>query len=148
MRSKIFLADSAEVREGLFFVLGGGWNQIGPNPQPFTITGLLEVDWEETNTQHTVEFRIEDEDGNTLQVPRPAGDQPFQIMHQFEVGRPPGSARGTTFNVPVALPIIAIPWVAGRHYILVVRINGIEQDRVRFSVRAAPGVPQHPPQQP
>jgi len=46
MRAKIFLADSAEVREGLLFLLGSGWNEVGPQARPFAIAGLLEVDWE------------------------------------------------------------------------------------------------------
>ena len=137
MRSKIFLSDSAEVREGLLFVLGGGWNQVGPAPQPFTIAGLLEVDWDEANTRHVIEFAIDDEDGNPLMVPSAMGPQPFRLTHHFEIGRPPGAARGTSFNVPVAIPLPAIPWTPGHHYVLIVRINTDERDRVRFSIRAA-----------
>ena len=57
MKAKILLADSAEVREGLLFLLGGTWNQIGPLPQPFAIAGVIEVDWDECNKKHTAEFK-------------------------------------------------------------------------------------------
>src|SRR6266567_7292151 len=134
MRSKILLADSAEVREGLLFLLGGAWSHVGP-PQPIAITGVIEVDWEEANESHTLEFLLQDEDGNALMVPSPMGDQEFRLVHRFEVGRPPGSPHGTTFNVPVAIPIPPIPWTPGRRYVLIVRINGNEHDRVKFSVR-------------
>ena len=145
MRVKILLADSAEVREGLLFLLGGGWNQTGPAPQVFAIAGVVEVEWEETNTRHTAEFSIEDEDGNPLMVPSLAGEQPFKLTTQFEVGRPPGLVRGTTFNVPVAMPIPPIPWRPGHRYVLIVRINTVEHDRVRFSIRPAPAAPPPPP---
>lgn len=138
MRAKILLADSAEVRESLLFLLGGAWSQVGPDPQPFAIAGVLEVDWEEANNRHTIEFAIDDEDGNPLMVPSAAGPQQFKLTSQFEAGRPPGSARGTTFNVPLALLIPPIPWMPGHRYVLVVRINSTEHDRIRFSVRPAP----------
>ncbi|MBI4629715.1 MAG: hypothetical protein HY729_13465 [Candidatus Rokubacteria bacterium] len=142
MRAKILLADSAEVREGLLFLLGGGWTEVGPASQMFAIAGILDVEWDETNAQHSAEFTIEEEDGAPLMVPTPTGDQPFKIVTRFEVGRPPGSPRGRSFNVPVAIPILPIPWTPGRRYVLMLRIDETEVDRLRFSVRATPPQPQ------
>lgn len=141
MRAKILLADSAEVREGLLFLLGGGWTEIGPQPQPFAIAGLIEVDWEETNTRHSMEFVIEDEDGTPLLIPTPAGDQPLRISSGFEVGRPPGSVRGGSFSVPVALTISPLPWTPGRRYVVRLTIDDGEADRLKFSVRPRPSLP-------
>jgi hypothetical protein len=141
MRAKIVLADSAEIREGLLFLLGGGWSETGPAPQPFAIAGLLEVEWDEANTRHAVELTIDDEDGGPLVIPTPTGDQPFRIASEFEVGRPAGSRPGRSFNVPVAVPIMPVPWTPGRRYTLVIRIDGAEADRVRFAVRSAPTAP-------
>lgn len=141
MRAKILLADSAEVREGLLFLLGGGWNEVGPQPQPFAIAGLLEVDWEETNSRHSMDIIFEDEDGVPLNVPTPTGDQPLRLATGFEVGRPPGSARGSSFNMPLALPILPIPWTPGRRYVVKVSIDGAEKDRLTFRVRSNPTVP-------
>jgi len=138
MRAKILLADSAEVREGVLFLLAGGWNEIGPNPQPFAIAGLLEVDWEETNARHSIDIVFEDEDGLPLNVLTPAGEQPLRLTTAFEVGRPPGSARGSSFNMPLALPILPVPWAPGRRYIVKISINGNEVDRLRFTVRSHP----------
>lgn len=146
MRVKILLADSAEVREGLLFVLGAAWVEIGPAPQPFAITGVIEGDWDEANNRHTIEFAIDDEDGNPLMVPGLTGEMPFRLNTPFEFGRPVGSVRGTTFNIPVAMPIPQIPWTPGRRYVLIVRVNGMEHDRIRFSVR--PGIQAAPPQPP
>ena len=147
MRAKIVLADSAEVREGLLFLLGGAWNQIGPLPQPFAIAGVIEVDWNECNKKHSAEFAIDDVDGNPLIVQGLTGEQqPFRLSTPFEVGRPPGNPQGTTFNVPVAMPLPPIPFTPGRHYVLIIKINDVEVDRVRFSVRASAGAPPAPPQ--
>jgi hypothetical protein len=140
MRAKILLADSAEVREGLLFLLGGGWNEVGPQPQPFAIAGLLEVDWEETNSHHSIDIVFEDEDGVPLNVPTPTGDQPLRLTTGFDVGRPPGSARGSSFNMPLALPILPIPWTPGRRYVVKVNIDGAEKDRLTFRVRSNPTV--------
>jgi hypothetical protein len=147
MRAKVFLADSAEVREGLLFILGGGWNTVGPNSQPFALAGLLEVEWEETNAQHTAEFLFEDEDGAPLMIPTAAGQQPLRLTTTFEVGRPPGSARGSSFNVPLALAFLPIPWTPGRRYVIRVNVGGVELDRLNFSIRAAGQPIQGRPQQ-
>ena len=135
MRAKIFLADSAEVREGLLFLLGSGWSEVGPQPQPFAIAGLLEVDWEETNSHHAVDIAVEDEDGAPLNVQTPSGEQPLRVTANFEVGRPPGSARGSSFNLPLAIPILPVPWTPGRRYVVKISLDGTEVDRLRFRVR-------------
>lgn len=145
MRAKILLADSAEVREGLLFILGGGWSEVGPASQMFAIAGILDVEWDETNAQHSAVFTIEEEDGAPLMVPTPTGDQPFKIITQFEIGRPPGSPRGRSFNVPVAIPILPIPWTPGLRYVLILKIDDVELDRLKFSVRATPPQPQQRP---
>jgi uncharacterized protein DUF6941 len=141
MRAKILLADSAEIREGLLFLLGGGWNEVGPSPQPFAIAGLIEIEWDETNARHALELTLENEDGAPLMVQTPAGEQPVRVASEFEIGRPAGSTPGTTFNMPVAVPIVPIPWTPGRRYVVRLRIDGTDVDRVRFSVRQAPPAP-------
>jgi len=143
MRAKIFLADSAEVREGLLFVLGSGWNEVGPQARPFAIAGLLEVDWEETNSRHSIDIVFEDEDGGPLNVPTPAGDQPLRLTAGFEVGRPPGSARGSSFSFPLAIPILPIPWTPGRRYIVKISLDETEVDCLSFTVRSSSQISQH-----
>ncbi len=145
MRARILLADSAEVREGLLFLLGGGWSDVGPQPQPFAVAGLIEVDWDETNARHRIEITIEDEDATPLLVPTPTGDQPFKIAFEFDVGRPPGTSRGRSFNMPVAVPLMPLPWMPGRRYVLKVIIDAVEADRATFSVRPSPAAAVPPP---
>jgi uncharacterized protein DUF6941 len=136
MRTKIVLADSAEVRDGLLFLLGGGWTEVGPQQQPFALAGIIEVDWGETNARHVLDVSFEDEDGASLMFSTPTGSQPLRITTHFEVGRPPGSAHGTSFNVPVAIPMLPVPWLPGRSYVVQLAIDGREVDRLRFRVRA------------
>jgi hypothetical protein len=143
MKAKIFLADSAEVREGLLFLLGCGWTEVGPQPQPFAIAGLLEIDWEETNLRHSIDITFEDEDGGPLNVATPAGEQALRVTASFEVGRPPGSVRGSSINMPIALPVLPVPWAPGRRYVVKISIDGSETDRLAFKVRSNPSVPQH-----
>lgn len=135
MRAKILLADSAEVREGPLFLLGGGWKDVGPAPQSFAVAGMIEIGWEETNTRYPFELVIEDEDGAPLMAPTPTGAQPVRIVSDFEVGRPPGSTRGSSFNVPIAVPIVPLPWTPGRRYVVRLLISGVERDRLTFLVR-------------
>jgi hypothetical protein len=141
VRAKIFLADSAEIREGLLFLLGGGWSDVGPAPQPFAIAGLIEIEWDETNARHSLELTVENEDGAPLIVPTPTGDQPVRVASEFEIGRPAGSARGSSFNLPVAVPIVPLPWTPGRRYVVRLRIDGTDVDGVKFSVRQGPPAP-------
>ena len=137
MRAKILLADSAEIREGLLFLLGGGWTVVGPASQPFAIAGLVEVDWEETNTRHRLEFAIEDEEGTPLIVLTPGGDQRFRLGSEFDVGRPPGAVRGQSFNLPLAVLISPLPWAPGRRYVIKAILDGAQEvDRLTFSVRS------------
>jgi len=142
MKTKLFLADSAEVREGLLFLLGCGWTEVGPQPQPIAIAGLLEIDWEETNSRHSIDITFEDEDGGPLNVPTPSGEKPLRLTVDFEVGRPPGSVRGSSINMPIALPVLPVPWTPGRRYVVKISIDGSETDRLTFKVRPHPSVPQ------
>ena len=109
---------------------------MGPQSQSFAIAGLLEVDWEETNSHHSIDIVFEDEDGGPLNVPTPAGEQALRLTASFEVGRPPGAVRGSSFNMPLAFPILPVPWKTGRRYIVRINIDGAEKDRLGFTVRS------------
>ena len=138
MKLRLFLADSAEVREQLLFILGGGWSEVGPQPQPFALAGIIEVTWEETNNRRRLQFLIEDEDGHPLSVPTPTGEQPFRIEANFEVGRPPGAPPGSSFNVAIAVTVAPLQWTPGRRYIVKAVVDGETMDQVTFAVRPHP----------
>jgi len=145
MKLRLFLADSAEVRDRLLFMLGGGWTEVGPQPQPFALAGIIEVTWEETNRRRQLEVLIQDEDGQPLSVPTPTGEQPFKITANFDVGRPAGALPGRSFNVPIAVTVAPLPWAPGRRYIVKALVDGEPLDQVAFAVRPHPQ-PQPEPQ--
>jgi hypothetical protein len=145
VKLRLFLADSAEVREQLLFMLGGGWTVVGPQPQPFAIAGILEVTWDETNRRRQLDFLIEDEDGQPLNVPTPTGEQPFRVSATFDVGRPAWISPGGSFNLPIAVTIAPLPWVPGRRYTVKAIIDSKPMDEVTFAVRP---LPQSPPTAP
>jgi len=64
------LANFAEVREGLVFVVGGGIDTVNtaqlPAPLNATILVRLLLHRTEANKQHTLELEITDEDGNSV----------------------------------------------------------------------------------
>ncbi len=149
MKVRLLLAHSAEVQQGLLYALGVGWTQFGPGPAPFAVAALVEVTWEETNRPYRFEIVFEDADGLPLLVPTPAGDQQIRIGADFVAGRPPDGAPGTSFTLPVAIPMAPVPFPPGRHCIVRALVNDTEYDRVGFVVRPVPGAqPGLPPQQP
>ncbi len=146
MKLRLLLAKYAEVQAGMLYGAGIGWREIGPDPATFTIAALMEVGWDETNRPMNLQFLIVDADGQPFQVPGPAGDQPFQIAAQFDVGRPPGATPGRSFSVPLAINLGAVPFRPGSDYLVRAVLDGTVLDETPFSVRRSP--PQHQPPPP
>src|SRR5712691_3008428 len=94
MKVRLFLATHAEVQSGRLYTTGMGWTDIGPGPEPFAIAAIVEVPWDETSRQRTLEIAIVDADARPLLVSTPIGEQAFQINAEFDVGRPPGVQPG------------------------------------------------------
>ncbi len=134
----MFLADAAQVLDGKLYVLGGGLQAIGPNPQPVAIVLLIQVPWDRANLQHDWQLELLDEDG----MPVLHQDRPIMVGGQFEAGRPPGSAPGTPLPVPLAITFTALPLAGGRSYSWRLAVNGTSEAtwRVVFRVNPAPVV--------
>ena len=106
----LFVANHAEVQNGLLYASGAGWYRIyrfipdGESQPPtnhFAIATSVLVPWEETNQPHRLTISIERE-----------GDGPQLVRAEvaIEVGRPPGLPSGTDQRAVFALPIdIAFP---------------------------------------
>ena len=140
MKVRLFLAHFAEVQAGMLYGLGIGWTEIGPEPSPFSVAAILDVDWHEANRPHELKIDIVDVDGQPFVVPTPTGDQPFQIGANFDVGRPPGSTAGRVFVMPVAMNMGPLVFTPGRHYVMRAAVDGTQLDEVRFIVRSRPQV--------
>lgn len=137
MRALLLLADAAQAVEGKLYILGGGWSVTGPEPSPMAVAVKIEVPWDLANQVHDVELTLLDEDGQ----PAPEG-APLRIDGRVEVGRPPGLARGTALDVPLAVSVGPIAGLRpGGRYEWVLRINSETNDawRAGFQVRSLPG---------
>jgi hypothetical protein len=137
------LADHAQALNGKLYVMGGGWNLIGPGPAPFALAGVLELDWDEANRPYRLEIDLVTEDGRPVQIPGPTGELPVHIGMDVEAGRPAGVRAGTPLNVPIAINIGALPIAPDARYSWVFRINGETHDmwRLPFAARAVPAQP-------
>ncbi len=139
MKLTLLLADWAEVLNGKLYVMGGGWTETGPAPAPSAIAAIIEVPWDQTNRQHRLRFALVDGDDQPVMVPTPTGFQPLEVGVEFDVGRPPGSRPGSSFNVPFAVNIGPLPLQPGKIHVWRCFIDNEtdEQWRVTFTTRPA-----------
>ena len=141
----MMLADAAQVQGGKLFILGGGWN-ITNAQSPSAIAFIFEIPWSQTNQRHAFALQLVDADGRGVGI-GPANSPPFEFRSDFEIGRPPGSTPGVSFNVPFALNLAPLGLGDGR-YEWRCTLNG--QSRVEwrlpFEVRHSSLVPPPSPQ--
>lgn len=117
MKLTLLLADWAEVLNGKLYVMGGGWTETGPAPAPSALATIIEVSWDETNREHTAKFQLVDSDDQPVMIPVPTGPQRVEVTAKFDVGRPPGSLPGSSFNVPMAMILGPLPLPPGKVYV-------------------------------
>jgi len=137
MRVMMLLADSAQEVNGKLYVLGGGWNTLGPVPAPSAIAIHIHVPWDQTNRVHTWRIELHDNDGEPVMVPGPAGEQQIRIEGNLEVGRPPGVSPGSELGVSLALTIGPLPLAAGGYvWRMWIDDDTTDEWRLPFSVAA------------
>lgn len=89
----LILADAAQVQGEKLYMLGGGWSQIWakefPAQHQMAVAAGILVPWMETNARHQFRILVHAEDGTSF------GD----VSGEFEQGRPPGLAPGSTQRV-------------------------------------------------
>ena len=137
MNATVVLANFAKVSDGMLDVQGGGWTVAG-SPTSFFVAGLVQCDWHETNQQHSLRLELLDADGGA--VPHPENGDPIALGATFEIGRPPGTKPGTSFNWPFAIPFGAFELEQGARYEMRLSLNGEARDewRLPFTVGPAP----------
>ena len=100
---------------GMLDVMGGGWTQVGPQPSPYFLAGLVELPWDAAGIEHTARFDLLDDQGKPVTNEGPDGEQaPVYAEGQFHVAPAPGTRRGTPLTVPFAIPIGAMQLPPGR----------------------------------
>jgi hypothetical protein len=148
MRVVAFLADSVVVAEGKLYVHGGGWDQLTtpqlPARHPRIGVGvLIRVPYNETNSQHQFELRLEDPDGKAL----PLGDalpgttadgKVRRIGSGFVVGRPPTLGAGDEQNVPIAANIDGLVFDSAGTHRFVLTIDGQDVELLPFRINLVP----------
>ena len=108
MKISVLLADAAQAdaQSGKIHALGLGWRQCQTPTPPFTLVILLDIDWNETNTQHQLKCQLLTTDGDPVLVPGPHGlPQPILFEAVAEAGRMPGAIRGAPVRMPLTLNI-------------------------------------------
>jgi hypothetical protein len=146
IRATMMLADSAQAVAGKLYILGGGWNIIGPEPSPTAIAIYIEVSWDLTNLRHHWRLELVDNDGEAVEVPGPMGAQAVVLEGDVEVGRPPGIRPGTGLGVPIAINLGPLPLEPDSVYAWRLMIGDQTDDnwRLPFSTRPAPPASQEP----
>ncbi|MGB6164502.1 MAG: hypothetical protein WCF33_16020 [Pseudonocardiaceae bacterium] len=102
---------------------------------------ILRVAWDETNINHHLTLQLLTADGrNAVEVATPFGSQPLMVEADFEVGRPPGFAQGSSIDHSLAINIAAMPLAPGRYeWRLQVGNEQREDWRAAFTVRQPQG---------
>jgi hypothetical protein len=102
VRLAVYLADSAQADErGKLSALGLGWRTCGSPTPFFAVVVLFEVDWDETNTPHRLVCELLTEDGESVTLETPVGEQRIRLEAVAEAGRPPGTVHGDPARVPI-----------------------------------------------
>lgn len=138
MKVTLMLTDFAQVINGKFYIMGGGWTVIGPQPTPSALAIKIEVPWNETNRKHNWKVELMDADGHPVMMPDQNGKPvPIMLSGPFEAGRPAGVLPGTPTDIPLALNIGPLPLAAGCRFVWKFYINGESQPdwQVTFSTR-------------
>jgi hypothetical protein len=133
----MLLCDSAQAVDGKLFVLGGGWNQILDVGTPVSM-GLaikVTVPWDRTNEPHRLIARLVDADGQEVRIG--ADDQLVKAEADFEVGRPPGLAPGTSLETVFAPTFMGL-LLEPNAYVWELEIDGEVLARASFRVGPAP----------
>lgn len=125
-------ADAAQALGGKLYILGGGFDQIHlpalPHSYRFDLAMIIEVPWTATNQPYQIVVELLDSDGT------PVG---YRAEATLETGRPPGTRYGTSFTVPLALPVLA-EFKQGGRFVLRGLVNGQERNRIAVEAIAPP----------
>ena len=110
------LCDFAEVLNGKLYTMGAGWSKFLLVPERkvvnISIAGVIYVPWDQTNLKDTITLALFDEDGKLVEN---HDGKKIQYEGPFEVGRPPGTIKGTELDVPFAFRFEQILLTAGRY---------------------------------
>jgi len=127
----MLLCDAAEEAGGKLYILGGGWSVIqAPNVlAPMALAIKMSVPWDQANEPHQILASLKTDDGE----PVDAGNGPVFAQGEIEVGRPPGSKRGSPLDAPFVLRFNGLALPPGG-YVWELDIDGTQLAREPFRV--------------
>ncbi len=140
MEATMLLCDSAEAVNGKLYILGAGWSVTGPVPAPSALAIKIDVPWNYANRRFPADLELLTSDGVPVTVPDQLGQpQPVRFHFDFEVGRPPGVAPGSTLDAVLAVSVPPLPLMAGSRFVWRLTINGETRQhwQVAFATRGA-----------
>lgn len=134
MKVMALLCDHAVVAEGKLFISGGGWNVIGPNPQPTALAMVFEIPWDRTNQKIKFSIHLVTADEQEVLQPGPpgGGGVPVRLNAELEVGRPAGLKPGSELNAPFAAGIPPLILAPDTRYIWIITIDGGTPPEIRL----------------
>lgn len=145
MELSAILCNHVETPNGLLYISGGGIDRVtvpqgaeAPWPINVAIAVQVKVPWDMTNKDHQLLIRLQDIDGQDVQLPTGAETfGPFRAEMSFKVGRPEGLEPGEwqVINLGFNMPMLPIARLGS--YLFTCEINGEELERARFKVNQA-----------
>jgi hypothetical protein len=151
MELNAFLCSHAEAQNNRLYVLGGGIDRAiipagrsGPLSISLSVGIIVEVPWEATDAEHTVEVEVEDADGHAVEIQRGTGEAgPFRAQFHFNAGRPGHFAAGDSQSVAFAVNIPALPLEKPGSYAFAIGIDGTVLRRLPYRLieQASPSNP-------
>lgn len=140
MEVTMLLCDAAESVGGKLYILGAGWSQIlvPDTPVNMSLAIKISVPWDQSNVPHRVTATLHDGDGNPVELPAAADENPIPVRNEieFETGRPPGLMPGTELDAPLVFNFHGLPLPADS-YVWILEIDGQPMSRAPFRVGPA-----------
>jgi hypothetical protein len=130
----VLLCDYADEVNGKLYIMGGGWSRL-TMVQPMASMSLavrIEVPWDQANIRHDLRAALVTEDGEPVMA-QTEPPLPVKMEGKFEVGRPPGTTRGSPLVTAFTLRVESVPLDAGR-YSWRIEIDNEEAAAARFEV--------------
>lgn len=132
IRVTMLLCDSAQLIDGKLYVLGGGWELFGPDPQPFALAGRIDLPVVELGKLHKWELYLEDADGQSV-LPKEA----TPISQEFRLERTDATTIGEYVGVPFVVAFGPLALQPGARFVWRLYVDGRTDDTwfASFGVR-------------
>ena len=146
------LANHTEVRDGVLFMLGGGFDRVyvapdtdGPWAVSLSVAIRLSLEWGLVGKDNLISVKLFDFDGAPVRVK--TGDGKFNGVvseSRFNITRAEGTDAGEATTINFAHNFFGIPFEKLGRYVFVTSLNGEVLNRTTFRVERDPKRMQKP----